>query len=96
MRKWDCFAGFASSYSNSALFKACAVAVGAGLPAKHVARCLAPALLVFAGKPAPTCTARQLYERPGKAAHTVRQLLPQRPAKRLCRPMESGRPACNQ
>ncbi|QCI11962.1 hypothetical protein E6B08_11605 [Pseudomonas putida] len=31
--------------------------VGAGLPAKQIPRCMAPASPVFAGKPAPTGTA---------------------------------------
>ncbi|APO80426.1 hypothetical protein BL240_02510 [Pseudomonas putida] len=34
--------------------EACAVPVGAGLPAKQATRCMAPASPVFAGEPAPT------------------------------------------
>ncbi|ORL49842.1 hypothetical protein B7H18_19515 [Pseudomonas putida] len=47
--------------------EACAIPVGAGLPAKNPARWMAPAPPVFAGMPAPTvialafrCCARQL------------------------------------
>ncbi|APO81718.1 hypothetical protein BL240_09770 [Pseudomonas putida] len=34
-----------------------AACVGAGVPAKHPTRCMAPAAPVFAGMPAPTVTA---------------------------------------
>ncbi|MNN56058.1 hypothetical protein D3C81_1709690 [compost metagenome] len=34
--------------------EACAIPVGAGLPAKQAPRCMAPASPVFAGEPAPT------------------------------------------
>ncbi|SPO59084.1 protein of unknown function, partial [Pseudomonas inefficax] len=48
------FATQGRSYRTHAALEACAVAVGAGLPAKNATRCMAPASPVFAGKPAPT------------------------------------------
>jgi len=39
------------SYRNR---ETCALPVGAGMPAKQATRCMAPAVPVFAGEPAPT------------------------------------------
>ncbi|QKK99509.1 hypothetical protein GEV38_27615 [Pseudomonas sp. 13159349] len=47
-----------SRYLHWHELKASAVPVGAGMPANQVPRCVAPALPVFAGTPAPTGTAK--------------------------------------